>query len=125
MGASVHRIRHLIKCDQEILSLEMPVGDKGDSALADLIPDRETPPVEGIVARHLLLEDVQDAMVAHLEPREQEVLRMRFGLDGGGDQTLEEVAQAYGLTRERARQIEKRALQRLRRTGKLHRLGAT
>jgi RNA polymerase primary sigma factor len=120
---SVHRIRQLTKWGQEILSLDMPVGEARDDALGDLIPDRETAPVEGIIDRRALREEVQDAVGMHLEPRDRELLRMRYGLDGGHDRTLEEVAHVYGITRERIRQLEKRALQRLRRTGGLHRLG--
>jgi RNA polymerase primary sigma factor len=119
MEASVHRIRQLTKWDQEILSLDMPVGDRENSALSDLIPDRETPLVEGIVALHLLQEDMQGVLVEHLGPREQEVLRLRFGLDDGKARTLEEVAQTLEVTRERVRQLEKQALQRLRCTDEL------
>jgi RNA polymerase sigma factor (sigma-70 family) len=120
LSAPTIRVRQLLNWDQEILSLEMPIDDNEDGELADLIPDRETPPVEGAVARQLLQQDVQDAMLAHLDPRDREVLSMRFGLDGGEERTLDQVAQVYGITRERARQLEKRALSRLRRTGELH-----
>jgi RNA polymerase sigma factor (sigma-70 family) len=118
--APAHRIRQMLHWDQEILSLQMPVGDQENSELADLIPDWETPPVEGAVVHQLLQKDIKDAMIAHLDPRDREVLRMRFGLDGRGERTLDQVAQVYGISRERARQLEKRALKRLRRTGKLY-----
>jgi RNA polymerase primary sigma factor len=125
VNAPAARIRQLLCWDQEILSLEMPVGDQEDSELVDLIPDRKTPPVEGAVVNQLLQQDMQDAMVSHLEPRERVVLCMRFGLDGRGERTLDQVAKVYGISRERARQLEKRALNRLRRTGKLHSLRGT
>ena len=122
MQVSPPKIRRMLEWDQEILSLQMPVGEQGESELADLIPDRETPPVEGTVAHRLLLREVQDAMAANLDPRDCDVLHMRFGLDGCGERTLEQVAQVYGITRERARQLEKRALKRLRLTGNLHKI---
>jgi RNA polymerase sigma factor (sigma-70 family) len=125
VSAPVPRIRRLLHWDQEILSLDMPVGDQENSELADLIPDRETPPVEGAVLHQLLQKDMQDALVAHLEPRDRAVLCMRFGLDGGGERTTDQVAKVYGISRERVRQLEKRALTRLRRTGKLHSLRGT
>jgi DNA-directed RNA polymerase sigma subunit (sigma70/sigma32) len=114
MGSSAYRIRRLIQQEREILSLETPLGDGEDSVLADLLPDRETPPVEGIVVRQLLKAHVRNAVLAHLEPRDQEVLCARFGLDGNEGQTLEEVAEVLGITRERVRQLERRALQQLR-----------
>jgi RNA polymerase primary sigma factor len=115
MGDSVRRIQRLMEWNRVVLSLEMPVGDQEGSELADLIPDRETPPVEETIARQQLRESVHDAMAACLRPREREILRMRFGLDGSERRTLAEVAQKIGVTRERVRQIEVRALRRLRR----------
>jgi RNA polymerase sigma factor (sigma-70 family) len=120
VGAPAPRVRQMLKWDQEVLSLEMPIGDHQNSELADVIPDLETLPVEGAVVRQLLKKEMREAMIANLDPRDREVLSLRFGLDGGGERTLDQVAQVYGITRERARQLEKRALKRLRCTGELH-----
>jgi RNA polymerase primary sigma factor len=120
INASVHRVRRLVDWNQEPLSLEMPVGDTENSPLADLIPDHDMPPVEGFVLHQLRRKDVREAIVTHLEPRDREIVHMRFGLDGGEERTQEEVAQVYGITRERVRQLEKRALQRLRHTSELY-----
>ena len=114
MGVPVRKVRRLDRWEQGVLSLNMPVGDEGESELADLVPDRDTPPMEETVAHHQLRERVQDMMTKRLRPREQEVLRMRFGLDGSQEQTLKQVAEVLGVTRERVRQIEVRALRRLR-----------
>jgi RNA polymerase primary sigma factor len=114
IGTSPRRIRNLVKWDRRVLSLEMPVGEEGKSELADFVPDRDTPPVEEIYARRQLSENVQDIVAARLAPREREILRMRFGLDGAGAQTLKQIADKLGISRERVRQIEKRALRRLR-----------
>jgi RNA polymerase primary sigma factor len=122
MGTSPRRIRNLVRWDRRVLSLEMPVGKEGDSVLADYVPDRDTPPVEEIYARHQLSENVQDIVAARLASREREILRMRFGLDGAGAQTLKQIADKLGLSRERVRQIEKRALRRLRHARTRHEL---
>ena len=98
-------------------ALEMPIGDQEGRTLADVISDRDTPPLEETIVRQQLRDSLHDAIEACLRPREQEVLCLRFGLDGGDSQTLGEVAQKYGVTRERVRQIEVRALRRLRRAG--------
>lgn len=115
LGMSLHKIRRLLRLQQRrVLSLQMPVGEEGGSELGDLIPDRDTPPMEEIYAQHHLKESVQDVVASQLSPREQEVLRMRFGLDGREGQTLQEIADTLGISRERVRQIESRALRRLR-----------
>jgi RNA polymerase primary sigma factor len=114
MGMPLKKVRRLAQWENRVLSLNAPVGDEGDSELADLVPDRETPAMEETVARHQLRERMQDMMGKRLRPREREVLRMRFGLDGSQEQTLKQVAEVLGVTRERVRQIEVRALRRLR-----------
>jgi RNA polymerase sigma factor (sigma-70 family) len=119
MGASVQRIQQLTKYDAEIVSLDVPVGDPERSELIDLIPDREASLMEEMVAGHLLREDVQVAIVGYLGPRDREILRMRFGLDGKEALTLDQVAEVLGVTRERVRQLERRALGRLRRSDEL------
>jgi RNA polymerase primary sigma factor len=114
-GMPLRKVQRLARLQQRrFLSLNMPVGDEGDSELADFLADRDTPPMEAIHARRHLREGVRNAVATGLPPREREVLRMRFGLDGGHTQTLAQVAERLGVTRERVRQIEKRALRRLR-----------
>jgi RNA polymerase primary sigma factor len=122
MGMSLREVRRLVKWDRRTLSLDMPVGDEGDSHLRDFVQDQDTPPTEDIVARHQLRQVVQEVLDARLRPREQEVLRMRFGLDGSEGLTLKQVAQKLGITRERVRQIEARALRRLRHVHTWHQL---
>jgi RNA polymerase primary sigma factor len=116
------KIRRLAKWNQETLSLEMPVGSNDDSNLGDMIQDRELPPMEDLVVHRQLRSCMEDAMTAHLEPRDREILCMRFGLDGHQRQTLEEVANAFGITRQRVCQLEERALRRLRHVRGLHEL---
>jgi RNA polymerase primary sigma factor len=122
MEMSPRRIRDLIKWDRRVLSLDTPVGDEGESELADFVPDRDTPPMEEICARRQLSENVQQVVTTRLPPREREILCMRFGLDGKGSQTLKQIADKLRLSRERVRQIEKRALRRLRRARTRHEL---
>jgi RNA polymerase primary sigma factor len=115
LGMPLHKIRRLLRLQQRrVLSLQMPVGKEGDGELGDLIADPDTPPMEEIYAQRHLRESVQDVVASHLSPREQEVLRMRFGLDGSEDRTLQQIADALHVSRERVRQIEARALRRLR-----------
>jgi len=95
------------------LSLESPVGDEDDSELGMFVEDEITPtPIQ--VAYSNLLRDKIEEVLATLSPREARILRLRFGLDNGRAYTLEEVGQKFGLTRERIRQIEGKALRRLR-----------
>jgi RNA polymerase primary sigma factor len=115
LGMRLVKIRRLLQLQQRrVLSLQMPVGDEGDSELGDLIPDPNTPSMEDIYAEHHLRQSVRDAMASRLSPREQEVLRMRFGLDGNEGKTLQQIADELQVSRERVRQIEARALRRLR-----------
>ena len=115
MDASTKRIRQLLRWKPGVLSLEMPLGDPEGRTLADVVPDQDTPPLEETVARRQLRESLRNVMVTCLRPREREILCLRFGLDGGGAQALEEVARKFRVTRQRIRQIEIRALRRLRR----------
>jgi RNA polymerase primary sigma factor len=115
MNESARKIRRLMQWDRRVLSLEMPIGDAEDRTLADVIFDRDAPSLEETIARQQLRDSLHNLMAGCLRPREREVLCLRFGLNGGDSQTLEQVAQKYGVTRERVRQIEMRALQRLRR----------
>jgi RNA polymerase primary sigma factor len=120
MGVSVRRVRQLQQWDRKVLSLQMPVGDEGDGELGDLISDQDVPSIEEVYSRRRLQEKVRHLVAARCSPREQEILSMRFGLDSGESQTLKEIADELGISRERVRQIEKRALRRLRRSHAQH-----
>lgn len=119
LGLSTRRIRTLQHWDHKILSLDRPAGDNTDQMLADVIPDRETPTLDETLAQRQLQERIQ-AMLTHMGGKERQFLCMRFGLDGDHGRTLGQVASALGLSRERARQLEKNALKQLRRTGALN-----
>ncbi|MEB3206090.1 MAG: RNA polymerase sigma factor RpoD [Vampirovibrionales bacterium] len=121
MGISVPKLREIIKVAQEPLSLETPIGKEEDSRLGDFIEDREAEAPANAVAHELLREDLSDVL-ASLSPRERDVLRLRFGLDDGRQRTLEEVGQLFGVTRERIRQIEAKALRKLRHPNRSRRL---
>jgi len=107
------KVQWMLKVSQRPLSLEKPVGEEEDSELGSFIPDDDTPmPTD--TAYHNLLQDKLDDILMTLTPREARILRLRFGLQDGRSYTLEEVGQKFGLTRERIRQIEHEALDRLR-----------
>jgi RNA polymerase primary sigma factor len=113
MGIFPEKVREIIKISQEPVSLEMPIGEEGDSHLGDFIEDRSTmPPVEA--ASLNLLKDQVEEVLSTLTPRERRVLQLRFGLGDGRSRTLEEVGKEFGVTRERIRQIEAKALRKLR-----------
>jgi RNA polymerase primary sigma factor len=113
MDVSADRVREIIKVAQEPVSLETPIGDEGDSHLADFIEDEEAEsPADA--ASYLLLREQIGEVLATMTPREQKVLELRFGLEDGRARTLEEVGHAFGVTRERIRQIEAKALRKLR-----------
>ena len=113
MDVSVDRVREIMKIAQEPVSLETPIGEEEDSHLGDFIEDQEAPaPAEQ--ASFLLLKEQLEEVLQTLTPRETRVLRLRFGLDDGKARTLEEVGQSFGVTRERIRQIEAKALRKLR-----------
>ena len=118
--AKVRRLRRLQQ--RRMLSLQMPVREEGDSELGDLIPDPNTPSMEDIYTENRLRQSVRDAVASRLSPREQSVLRMRFGLDGKESKTLKQIADELHVSRERVRQIEARALRRLRYARTRHRL---
>jgi RNA polymerase primary sigma factor len=113
MHIPVERVREINKVAQEPVSLETPIGEEEDSHLGDFIEDEDAPaPAEA--ASYLLLKEQLEEVLGSLSPREAKVLRLRFGLDDGRARTLEEVGQAFGVTRERIRQIEAKALRKLR-----------
>ncbi|HIQ05365.1 MAG TPA: sigma-70 family RNA polymerase sigma factor, partial [Anaerolineae bacterium] len=115
LGISPHQVYLAQAMAQNTVSLDQPVGeeDNGESSLADFIVDENTPSPLEQASQAMLREDVR-ALLRTLKPREARVLSMRFGLDDGQPRTLEEVAEELGVTRERVRQIETRALRRLR-----------
>jgi RNA polymerase primary sigma factor len=113
MKRAIEKIRQILRFAQEPMSLETPVGDDDDSALVDFIPDDSVDgPVEE-TNKELLREQVRKSL-SSLSEREQKVLALRFGLGGGDSYTLEEVGDKIGVTRERVRQIEAKALRKLR-----------
>lgn len=113
MDMSEDRVREIMKVAQEPVSLETPIGEEEDSHLGDFIEDEDVLAPADAVSFHLLKEQLEDVLDT-LTPREERVLRLRFGLDDGRSRTLEEVGQVFGVTRERIRQIEAKALRKLR-----------
>ncbi|MBR6102855.1 MAG: RNA polymerase sigma factor RpoD [Ruminococcus sp.] len=110
---SVERVREIMRIAQDPVSLETPIGEEEDSHLGDFIPDEEAPaPAEA--ASQVLLKEQLDQVLSTLTDREERVLRLRFGLEDGRARTLEEVGQQFNVTRERIRQIEAKALRKLR-----------
>ena len=109
----VDKVREIMRVAQEPVSLETPIGEEEDSHLGDFIPDDDAPaPVDA--ASHTLLKETLGDVLDTLTPREEKVLRLRFGLEDGRSRTLEEVGKEFSVTRERIRQIEAKALRKLR-----------
>ncbi len=121
MDVSIVKLHEIIKAAKEPISLETPIGKEEDSRLGDFIEDAETDRPETTVTHELLRQDLA-RMLNELTPRERDVLRLRFGLDDGRQRTLEEVGQLFNVTRERVRQIEFKALRKLRQPGRSSRL---
>ncbi len=113
MDLEPERVREIMKISQEPVSLETPIGEEEDSHLGDFIPDEEAREPADAASFALLKGQLEDVLHT-LTPREEKVLRLRFGLDDGRARTLEEVGQVFGVTRERIRQIEAKALRKLR-----------
>lgn len=113
MGIDVERVNNMIKISQDTIPLESPVGEEEDSVLADFIEDQDSVTPDEAATYELLKEHITEVL-GLLTPREQRILRMRFGLDDGRSHTLEETGQEFGVTRERIRQIEAKALVKLK-----------
>lgn len=124
MGVEVEKVYHLKKISQETVSIDAPVGEESDeegSYLADFIEDDDRPKPTEMAGRQLLKEYVQE-ILRDLDPREQKILKLRFGLEDGVTHTLEEVGEEFGVTRERIRQIEAKALERIKEHVDIHKL---
>jgi len=121
MNMDVDKVRHILKISQGTISLETKVGEEEDSTISDFLPDDKTLAPDEAATRQLLREQLKE-VIKGLYPREQKILKMRFGLDDGKSHTLEEVGKEFGVTRERIRQIEAKALLKLRRNRESKRL---
>ena len=113
MGISIDKVREIIKIAQEPVSLETPIGEEEDSHLGDFLPDEDAPAPADAAAFTLLKEQLM-GVLGTLTPREEMVLKLRFGLEDGRQRTLEEVGKEFKVTRERIRQIEAKALRKLK-----------
>ena len=123
MDIPVIKVRKVMKIAQEPISLETPIGEEEDSHLGDFIEDRGViSPAEAVI--NINLREQTEAVLKTLTPREEKVIKMRFGLDDGSEHTLEEVGQSFAVTRERIRQIEAKALRQLRHPSRSRKLRA-
>ena len=113
LDMQVDKVREIMRVAQEPVSLETPIGEEEDSHLGDFIPDNDAP-APADAASHTMLREQLDEVLQSLTPREAKVLRLRFGLEDGRSRTLEEVGKEFNVTRERIRQIEAKALRKLR-----------
>ena len=113
MDLPVSKVRKVLKIAQEPISLETPIGEEGDSHLGDFIEDRQVlSPAEAVI--NMNLKEKTESVLRTLTPREERIIKMRFGMSDGSEHTLEEVGQSFAVTRERIRQIEAKALRKLR-----------
>jgi RNA polymerase primary sigma factor len=123
MEIPVAKVRKVLKIAQEPISLETPIGEEEDSHLGDFIEDRGViSPAEAVI--NINLKEQTESVLKTLTPREEKVIKMRFGLDDGSEHTLEEVGQSFAVTRERIRQIEAKALRKLRHPSRSRKLRA-
>ena len=113
MGTSVEKVREIYKISQDPVSLETPIGEEDDSHLGDFIKDEHNMSPEEFATNEMLKDEISEVLLT-LTEREEKVIRLRFGLEDGKPTTLEEVGQMFGVTRERIRQIEAKALRKLR-----------
>ncbi len=121
MKTSVEKVREIIKISQDPVSLETPIGEEDDSHLGDFIKDEHNMSPEEFATNELLKDEISEVLLT-LTEREEKVIRLRFGLEDGKPRTLEEVGQMFGVTRERIRQIEAKALRKLRHPSRSRRL---
>ena len=121
MELPAYKVRKVKKIAQEPISLETPIGEEEDSHLGDFIEDKALlSPSDAVIK--LNLKEQTESVLKSLTPREEKVIKMRFGLDDGSEHTLEEVGQSFAVTRERIRQIEAKALRKLRHPSRSKRL---
>ena len=121
MGISESKVREIIKIAQEPVSLETPIGEEEDSHLGDFIEDENAPAPAEVASNAMMREQLQEVLHT-LTPREEKVIRLRFGLEDGQAHTLEEVGKEFNVTRERNRQIEAKALRKIRHPGRSKKL---
>ena len=121
MGISESKVREIIKIAQEPVSLETPIGEEEDSHLGDFIKDENAPAPAEVASNAMMREQLQEVLHT-LTPREEKVIRLRFGLEDGQAHTLEEVGKEFNVTRERIRQIEAKALRKIRHPGRSKKL---
>ncbi len=121
MDISVERVNEIQKISQEPVSLETPVGEEDDSHLGDFVQDDHMPVPEDVATQEALKQQIAEAL-STLSDRERKVLELRFGLNDGRTRTLEEVGKEFNVTRERIRQIEAKALRKLRQPSRSRRL---
>src|SRR6201986_1686901 len=123
MDIPVSSVRKVLKIAQQPISLESPVGEEEDSRLGDFIQDTAgVSPADAMI--RVNLQEQTASVLRTLNPREEQIIKMRFGLEDGSEHTLEEVGQNFAVTRERIRQIEAKALRKLRHPSRSHRLRA-
>jgi len=113
MDLDIKKVNHILKISQDIVSLESPVGSEEDSKLGDFIEDESALSPFETAHRQMIKENIGD-LLQYLSPREQKIIKMRFGLDDGIPHTLEEVGKEFNVTRERIRQIESKVLEKIR-----------
>lgn len=121
MGISESKVREIIKIAQEPVSLETPIGEEEDSHLGDFIEDENAPAPAEVASNAMMREQLQEVLHT-LTPREEKVIRLRFGLEDGQAHTLEEIGKEFNVTRERIRQIEAKALRKIRHPGRSKKL---
>ncbi len=113
MDIPVNQVREIFKLTQQPISLETPIGEEGDTDLGDIIEDQSAiSPAEAVI--NISVKDQTAALFRTLNPREEQIIRMRFGIGDGSEETLEAVGQRFSVSRERIRQIEAEALRKLR-----------